>query len=144
MKSIIEYGIWIPLVLGWVNDWPWLLFLIAWTWAIQAFAHWPLAGIWYLTSLGIALGGEILLAALLPPVPLARSSERVAMEAVALGWSAFNWGALVGFGLWQLGLGFDAASRMHGLLKDLKRRLLLRCLRFALGIVVIVLLFPTP
>ena len=137
---VVIDGLWVPLFLGWMSDLPGLFLLLAWSWVIQAEQHWPLGGWVYLLTLGIALVGEAGLAGLLPRVPLARSSERVGLESAVLFWSVLHWGTILGLGLWQFGLGFDAASRVRGTLADFVRRLILRGIRLVLGVSIVIIL----
>lgn len=124
------WWLWFLLVTFFVSDWPWLLILVGVAWAFHGAG--TLTAGWAVAATG-ALALEVMLFRFQPQKSM--GARDVAMEGAALGGSVLLWGTLPGLLIWQAALGFDAASRLHTLVKMAGRRLLWRSLRVAAGIV---------
>lgn len=129
-------GAWIVLILVWLGDWPWLWILVGWIWTAE-WGRWPPSALPYGAVLGTVLVTEAVLALAGTRLPASRSSRRVGAEGAMFAWSAAHFGALPGFLLWQTTSGFDAAQRLHGLLRSWARQLPLRAVRFSVGLAVL-------
>ncbi len=124
------WWLWFLLVAFFANDWPWFLILVAVAWVFHALgtitAGWAVAAV-------AALALEAVLFWLRPRK--STGAPDVAMEGAALGGSVILWGTFAGLAMWQAALGFDAASRLHTLVKTGGYRVLLRSLRAVAGVV---------
>lgn len=127
----------VPVIFSLLSDWPWLLGLFVFQWTLEyAYGHFAMVPfVLELLFVGVVEG---LLAWYLPPKAVDRSSKRLLVEGSVLVWFAVLFGAILGFGIWQVAVGFDAGVRLHSAVREIKRRATLRGVRFFVGLLLMI------
>lgn len=121
----------VALVLG--GPWLLALALVAWLGHRPSWPPSPAA----VTLGGAALLGEIFLACLRTRHTQLYSLRRLLMEIAVLLTAGVALGPWPGLLFWQGAVGFDAAVRLHRAIGDLARVVLVRFLRLAIGVILL-------
>ena len=123
---------------AWLTDAPWLILMGGLTWGLHVGRGAPSTAL-LLTEVAGVLAAEGLLAFLRPKAALGPKTSAAALEGAALGGFTLLLGTVPGLVLWQASLGRDAVSRMRSLMRMVRREAMVRSVRVALGLVLVIL-----
>lgn len=139
MIQLMGWLAWISVFLTWVNDWAWVwvVYLLEWG---AGYGHWPSSPWWFAGGLGLLVLAELAMRQFLPGPAPTRTPGRLLTETMTLLWLSLLFGSVPGIAAWQGTVGFDAGVRLSGFVRDSRRRLLIRGIRFLVALSIVVLL----
>ncbi len=133
MIQLMGWLAWISVVLTWVNDWAWVWVTYILVWG-AGYGHWPSSPWWFAGGLMLLVSAELAIRKFLPSTAPTRTPARLVKETMTLLWLSLLFGSVPGIVAWQGTVGFDAGLRLSGFVRDFRRRLAIRGIRFVVAL----------
>ncbi len=126
--AVVSWFLLLPVIGSFLWDGPWLVIFVALATLLRL--GFPVQMVWPFTAEWlVALAADWGLHQWLPARPVARSRGRLLNESWILLWLALLFSPIPGMVIWQGTVGFDAAQRVQGFSKDVRRIMLVRIVK---------------